>query len=123
LLGADLFLMPSMHEPGGISQLEAFACGSFVCARATGGLKDTVHPMVSRGRRVEGNGVLFSDYSAPAFYDAMQRFHALYTSASPEALSAARERMIGEVFSWRQPAERYRDLIYTMKEIVPGGRE
>ena len=92
LLGADLFLMPSLHEPGGISQLEAFSCGSFVCARATGGLRDTVHAMVRRGRRIEGNGVLFSDYTGAAFYDAMQRFHALFTGEAPEVLSAARRR-------------------------------
>ena len=120
LLGADLFLMPSMHEPGGISQLEAFACGAFVCARATGGLRDTVSSLVHRGKRIEGNGVLFSDYSASAFYDAMQRFHRLFTEEPPELLSAARERMIRNVYSWRLPAERYRDLAYSMKEIIPG---
>ncbi len=44
LLSCDLFLMPSMHEPGGISLLEAFAAGCLVLARATGGLRDTVFP-------------------------------------------------------------------------------
>jgi len=119
LLGADLFLMPSLHEPGGISQLEAFACGSFVCARATGGLRDTVHALVSRKNRVEGNGVLFSDYSAGAFYDAMERFNRIYTDERVDALATARERMIRDVYSWRQPAEKYKELVYTMKEIVP----
>jgi starch synthase len=119
LLGADLFLMPSLHEPGGISQLEAFACGCFVCARATGGLRDTVHGMVKQHRSIRGNGVLFSDYSAAAFYDAMQRFHQFYSEEIPETLESARERMEKDVFSWRVPAERYRDLIYSMKEIIP----
>ncbi len=120
LLGADLFLMPSMHEPGGISQLEAFACGSFVCARATGGLKDTVKSLARSGRSLQGNGVLFSDYTAPALYDAMQRFHRIFTEETPEKLSAARDNMIRNVYSWREPAEKYKDLVYSMKELVPG---
>lgn len=119
LLAADLFLMPSLHEPGGISQLEAFACGAFVCARATGGLRDTVHSLVRRGGKLQGNGVLFSDYTATAFYDAMQRFHQIYSTENILDLGVARERMIDQVYSWRRPAERYRELIYTMKEIVP----
>ena len=122
LLGADLFLMPSMHEPGGISQLEAFACGCFVCARATGGLRDTVHGIVKDKRSLLGNGVLFSDYSAAAFYDSMRRFHQIYSQESQETLDAARERMEKETFSWRRPAEQYRDLVYSMKEIVPTNR-
>ncbi len=120
LLGADIFLMPSMHEPGGISQLEAFACGAFVCARATGGLKDTVVSLVRSGRTLQGNGVLFSDYSAPALYDAMQRFHRIFTEETPEKLSAARETMIRNVYSWREPAEKYRELVYSTREIIPG---
>ncbi len=71
--GSDLFLMPSMHEPGGISQLEAFAAGNLVVARATGGLRDTVFPIRVRGDVVEGNGFLFSDYNSWAFYDAIKK--------------------------------------------------
>ena len=46
LLSCDYFLMPSMHEPGGISQLEAMAAGCPVIARATGGLRDTIKPVI-----------------------------------------------------------------------------
>ncbi len=73
LLSTDLFLMPSMHEPGGISQLEAFAAGNLVVARATGGLRDTVFPVRVRGDEIKGNGFLFSDFNSWAFYDAMDR--------------------------------------------------
>ena len=73
LLSADYFCMPSMSEPGGISQLEAMACGCFVIARATGGLRDTVFPIKAKGSRVQGNGFLFTDFSPWAFYDAIER--------------------------------------------------
>jgi len=88
LLSSDVFLMPSMHEPGGISQLEALVCGCLVVARATGGLRDTITPLVETVDGIKGNGFLFTDYAASALGDArLTRMLPSTPFISPKALS------------------------------------
>lgn len=118
LLSCDVFCMPSLNEPGGISQLEAFSCGSLVVARATGGLRDTVFPIRKNGEQIEGNGFLFSDYSAWAFYDAMERAHKFFTESDDETIYKARMNAEGSLFFWDKPARQYIEKIYDLKEII-----
>ncbi len=118
LVCSDVFLMPSMYEPGGISQLEAFALGCFVVARATGGLRDTVIPLQFAGKGVEGNGVLFSDYSPRAFYDAMERCMKLFKRLDETALYQVRKKVEGMVYYWDSSARKYIDTIYGIREMI-----
>jgi starch synthase len=120
LLSSDVFLMPSMYEPGGISQLEAFACGCFVVGRATGGLRDTVYPLRLKDAEIEGNGFLFADFSAASFYDAMERCHEFFDKADDELLHRARNSARKHVYYWDRSARKYIDSIYTIKEIIRG---
>ncbi len=118
LLSSDVFLMPSMYEPGGISQLEAFECGCFVIARATGGLRDTVYPLQVRDGSVEGNGFLFGDFTPASFYDAMARCHDFFKRADDDLLHRARQSARRYVYYWDRSAQRYIETIYTIKEII-----
>ncbi|MBN1500085.1 MAG: glycogen/starch synthase [Spirochaetes bacterium] len=118
LLSSDIFCMPSMNEPGGISQLEAFACGCLVVARATGGLRDTVHPIHVDGNNVEGNGFLFMDYTAWGFYDAMERAHRFLTQSGDDIVYKARVNAEESLFFWDTPARKYIEEIYNLKEII-----
>jgi starch synthase len=118
LMSSDLFLMPSMHEPGGISQLEAFAAGNLVVARATGGLRDTVFPIRVRGDDIEGNGFLFSDYNSWAFYDAMDRAGQFFEQNSVEMIFKARLNAEKSVYYWDRPAREYVEKIYGITETI-----
>jgi starch synthase len=118
LLSSDLFCMPSMNEPGGISQLEALACGCFIIARATGGLRDTVFPLRVLNGEVEGNGFLFSDYSAWAFYDAVERAHNFLLGNGDEMIYRARINAERSVYYWDMSARKYIEEIYKIKEMV-----
>jgi len=118
LLSSDLFCMPSMNEPGGISQLEAFACGCFVIARATGGLRDTVFPLRVQDGEVEGNGFLFSDFSSFAFYDAIERAHKFFMDNNDEIIYKARINAEKSVYYWDRSAKKYIEEIYKIKEIM-----
>ncbi len=118
LLSSDVFLMPSMHEPGGISQLEAFAAGCLVVARATGGLRDTVFPVRPKGDEVEGNGFLFTDYTPWSFYDAMERVSAFFRNNSEDILYKARKNAENSVSFWEKPAKDYIEKIYTLTETI-----
>ncbi len=59
---ADAFLMPSLFEPCGLTQLISFRYGTVPIVRETGGLKDTVIPYNEYENT--GTGFSFTNYNA-----------------------------------------------------------
>ncbi len=99
--GADFFLMPSLWEPCGLSQLKAMRYGAIPLVRATGGLVDTVFDM----RRPGGFGLVFHRYSATAMTRALRRAFQVYER--PRALATLRSRAMKQGRGWAHAADDY----------------
>jgi starch synthase len=99
--GADIFLMPSRYEPGGLNQIYSLRYGTIPVVRATGGLEDTIDEQPNGG----GNGFKFWGYSPLALMDALQR--ALGTFRNKEEWTRMMKRGMAQDFSWDAPAKEY----------------
>lgn len=104
--GADIMLMPSYYEPGGIVAIEAMRYGAVPLVRATGGLADIVKNYNSVTK--EGTGFTFRDFSSQSFLVAVVR--ALEAYKDKEAWGELVKRVMQEDFSWDNVAKKYVDL-------------
>lgn len=69
--GADILLMPSKYEPGGIVAMEAIRYGCVPVVRSTGGLADSIvdyDPVKN-----EGTGFMFKNFARESFLVALVR--------------------------------------------------
>lgn len=99
--GADIFLMPSRYEPGGLNQIYSLKYGTIPVVRATGGLQDSIDELPNGG----GNGFKFWGYSSNSFLDAVYR--ALATFRDKPTWEAMMKRAMEQDFSWDKPAQEY----------------
>ncbi|MFH0809244.1 MAG: glycogen synthase GlgA [Pseudomonadota bacterium] len=107
--GADMFLMPSRYEPGGLNQLYSFRYGTLPIVRATGGLDDTVSDYDPATG--EGTGFKFREYSAEAMLAKIRT--ALDSFADKKAWERLVKRAMQLDFSWDKSARSYLDLYQT----------
>lgn len=99
--GSDMFIMPSLFEPCGLGQLIAMRYGSVPVVRATGGLTDTVQ---------DGHtGFVFHEYSANAFWHALQRAIYVY-NVDPARWQHIQHHGMTANFSWQRSALGYQQL-------------
>jgi starch synthase len=101
--GADMFLMPSQYEPCGLSQIYSLRYGTVPIVRATGGLDDTVD---------ENTGFKFTEYSAEALQDAIER--ALAAFADRDSWIERMRRGMAKDFSWDTSASDYQRLFRSL---------
>jgi starch synthase len=109
-LGSDVFLMPSLFEPCGITQLESMSNATPPLVRHTGGLADTVVPHTSHG----GTGFVFEGNSRDgvlqALVDSVRAAARLFRD-DPAAFAALKRNAFRQRFVWSDSAQRYlRDL-------------
>jgi starch synthase len=81
--GADVFVMPSRYEPCGLSQLYSLRYGTVPVVRKTGGLADTVVPLIRGVRQVaRATGFHVEEDTAEALFEALLRAVEVYQDRS-----------------------------------------
>lgn len=94
---SELFAMPSIFEPFGMTALEAMACGRPVVASKFGGIRN----VISSGE----NGLLVDPQKAEEFARAMMTL--LKDGKLSDSLGQAGRKTIQEQFSWEAIAQRH----------------
>jgi len=103
----DAFLMPSLFEPCGLSQIISLRYGTVPIVRETGGLKDTVEPY--NEYESTGTGFSFANYNAHEMYFTVQRAMNLYHNKKRE-WNKMIDRGMAQDFSWNSSARKYEEL-------------
>lgn len=104
--GADMFLLPSKFEPGGIVVIEAMRYGAVPVVHKVGGLADTIEDF--NIEKNTGTGFTFADYSELSFFGALSRAFEIYKSK--RLWQGIVMRAMRADFSWEVSAEKYQDL-------------
>ena len=103
----DAFLMPSLFEPCGLSQLMALRYGTLPIVRETGGLKDTVAPYnVFEG---SGTGFSFANYNAHELLYTIRYAEQIYYDRKRE-WNKIIERAMETDYSWFVSAKKYEEM-------------
>lgn len=105
--GADLFLMPSLFEPCGISQLISMRYGTLPIVRETGGLKDTVIPYNQYDKT--GTGFSFRHFNEEDFYYVLRRAVDLFYE-NPDDFNQLRVNAMNQDSSWKKSAQLYVEM-------------
>ena len=104
---SDAFLMPSLFEPCGLSQLMALRYGTVPIVRETGGLKDTVEPY--NEYEGKGTGFSFANYNAHEMLGSVRYAEYVYSSKRRE-WNKIIDRAMAKDYSWWTSAAKYQEL-------------
>lgn len=108
---ADFFVMPSLFEPCGLSQLISLQYKTIPIVRETGGLKDTIRPYNEYTK--EGNGFSFTNYNAHDLLHVLQ--YSLQIFHDQEHWSTILKNIDeGDSYSWTESAKSYHTLYQDM---------
>jgi starch synthase len=104
---ADAFLMPSLFEPCGLSQLMALHYGTLPIVRETGGLKDTVEPY--NEFESTGTGFSFRNYNAHEMLATIRYAKYVFYQRKREWNKMV-DRAMAANFSWEVSAKKYQEM-------------
>ncbi len=103
----DAFLMPSLFEPCGLSQLMSLRYGTVPIVRETGGLRDTVEPY--NEYESKGTGFSFTNYNAHEMLGVIRYAMNTFYNKKREWNKMVDRGMMAD-FSWKTSAGKYEQL-------------
>ena len=103
----DAFLMPSLFEPCGLSQLMSLRYGTVPIVRETGGLKDTVEPYNEFEKT--GTGFSLANYNAHEMLATIRYAEKIYYDKRRDWNKIVEQGMKKD-FSWKNSARQYEEL-------------
>lgn len=101
--GSDIFLMPSLFEPCGLSQMFSLRYGTIPIVRETGGLNDTIKSYDELTQ--EGNGFTFANYNAQDMAYTIKRAISFYNQKKQWQVIV--KKGMQNDFSWSKSANEY----------------
>jgi starch synthase len=101
--GSDFFLIPSLYEPCGLTQMYSLKYGTIPVARATGGLRDTIVDPDEGNRG--STGFKFDRFHATDLVAAAAR--AIRAWEHPRLWKGMQQNAMAQDFSWHRSAEAY----------------
>lgn len=108
--GSDMFLVPSLYEPCGLTQMIALRYGTVPVVRKTGGLADTVFDADYSGLGLaNSNGFVFEDANPAGLDSALRRAIGCWFDA-PDSFNQLAINGMKCDYSWRTPAKDYANI-------------
>jgi len=104
--GCDMFLMPSLYEPCGLTQMFSLKYGTIPIVRATGGLQDTV--VDPNEAHSPGTGFKFDRFHKDDLIAAVRR--AIEAFRNRKIWQAMMRKAMAQDFSWEHSAKEYIDV-------------
>jgi starch synthase len=112
MAGADIFLVPSLYEPCGLTQMTSQRYGTIPVARRVGGLADTIEDGET--------GFLFDEYTPAALRETVEL--ALDVYATPARWAWLVEHAVERNFSWERSAAAYAEIYRRVLATAVAGR-
>ncbi len=109
--GIDFFLMPSLFEPCGLSQMISQRYGALPIVRYTGGLRDTVKGYTGKANE-KTDGIGFNDYNISGLSYALGVAEGLYQNREAMEKCVANAMMANH--SWKRSAALYEKLFFSL---------
>lgn len=101
--GCDFFLMPSLFEPCGLSQIYSMRFGTVPIVRKTGGLIDTVEPFDKDS--LKGTGFMFERYDINDFIETIEDALNIYDDKTKWNILV--DNCMKQRFTWDDSAKEY----------------